>query len=151
MNFSELVSPVAVSSVVAVGSLALSFLRLFKENDANDRRIKRIINLVEVCDKLENDSDAKRNIQTILNIETEKIKNILTRKVNYANLVALIFVAIVGGSFSYGSLLLANNSLAILSILGWILFAIVAFFTLGISITGLASIYNSENDKKEKK
>ena len=63
----------------------------------------------------------------------------------------VVVVAMVGGGLSYVSLLLANNSCIILSVLGWIAFAIVAFFTLGVSITGLASIYNNENDKKEKK
>lgn len=151
MNFSELVSPVAVSSVVAVGSLMLSFFKLFKENDANDKKIKRIMDLSEVYERLKDGSSAKHNIQDILDIETGRFKDILTRKLNYSNVAVVVIVAIVGGFLSYASLLLANNSSIIFSVLGWIAFAIVAFFTLGISITGLASIYNNENDKKEKK
>lgn len=151
MNFSELVSPVAVSSVVAVGSLMLSFFKLFKENDANDKKIKRIMDLSEVYERLKDGSSAKHNIQDILDIETGRFKDMITRKLNYLNVAAVVIVAIVGGFLSYASLLLANNSSIIFSVLGWIAFAIVAFFTLGISITGLASIYNHKNDKKEKK
>ncbi len=150
MSFSELNSPAVISSFVAIGSLALSFLRLFKENDANDKKVKRILNLAEAYAKLEKNSDARCNINTILDIETEKFKDMLTRKINYANLVALIFIAIVGGICSYGSLLLANNSSVILSALGWVLFSVIVFFTLGVSIAGLSSIYNNENNKKEK-
>jgi hypothetical protein len=151
MNFSELVSPVAVSSVVAVGSLMLSFFKLFKENDANDKKIKRIMDLSEVYERLKDGSSAKHNIQDILDIETGRFKDMITRKLNYLNVAVVVIVAIVGGFLSYASLLLANNSSIIFSVLGWIAFAIVAFFTLGISITGLASIYNHKNDKKEKK
>ena len=39
MNFSEVTSPAVISSVVAVGSLILSFFKLFKENDANAKKI----------------------------------------------------------------------------------------------------------------
>jgi hypothetical protein len=151
MNFSELVSPVAVSSVVAVGSLMLSFFKLFKENDANDKKIKRIMDLSKVYERLKDGSSAKHNIQDILDIETGRFKDMITRKLNYLNVAVVVIVAIVGGFLSYASLLLANNSSIIFSVLGWIAFAIVAFFTLGISITGLASIYNHKNDKKEKK
>jgi hypothetical protein len=151
MNFSEVASPAVISSVVAVGSLILSFFKLFKENDANAKKIKRIMDLSEVYGRLEDGSSAKHNIQDILDIETGRFKDILTRKLNYSNVAVVIVVAIVGGGLSYVSLLLANNSYIILSVLGWIAFAVVAFFTLGISITGLASIYNNENDKKEKK
>lgn len=151
MNFSEVTSPAIISSVVAVGSLIFSFFKLFKENDANDKKIKRIMDLSEVYERLKDGSSAKHNIQDILDIETGRFKDILTRKLNYSNVAVVGIVAIVGGFLSYTSLLLANNSSIIFSVLGWMTFAIVAFFTLGISITGLASIYNNKNDKKEKK
>ena len=151
MNFSEVASPAVISSVVAVGSLILSFFKLFKENDANAKKIKRIMDLSEVYERLKDGSNAKRNIQDILDIETGRFKDMITRKLNYLNVAVVVIVAIVGGLLSYVSLLLANNSYIILSVLGWIAFAIVAFFTLGVSIAGLASIYNNKNDKKEKK
>lgn len=151
MNFFEVTSPAIISSVVAVGSLILSFFKLFKENDANDKKIKRIMHLSEVYERLKDGSSAKHNIQDILDIETGRFKDILTRKLNYSNVAVVVIVAIMGGFLSYAFLLLANSSSIIFSVLSWIAFAIVAFFTLGISITGLVSIYNNENDKKEKK
>lgn len=99
MNFSELVSPVAVSSVVAVGSLILSLFKLFKENDANAKKIKRIMDLSEVYERPKDGSSAKHNIQYILDIETGRFKDILTRKLNYSNVAVVVIVAIVGVFF----------------------------------------------------
>ena len=99
MNFSEVASPAVISSVVAVGSLILSFFKLFKENDANAKKIKRIMDLSEVYEKLKDGSSAKHNIQDILDIETGRFKDILTRKLNYSNVAVVIVVAIVGEVF----------------------------------------------------
>lgn len=142
--------PVISSAFVGVGSVLISFIKLFRENDASAKKIKRLVDLSDIYTKLPSEMRAKDDLGKILEIETAKFKDILTRKINFINLSAVIIMSILGGFMSYLLVLWATNSWILWSVIAWTLFAVVAFFTIGIAIVGLSSLYES-SDKKEKK
>lgn len=142
--------PVVSSAFVAVSSVLISFMKLIRETDANSKKIRRLVDLANVYQKMSDDLKAKKDVELILNIETERFKTILTRKVNLINLAAVVIVSIIGGLLSYVFALWATNSWILFSVIAWILFGIVAFFTIGIAIVGMASIYQQDKGKDKK-
>jgi hypothetical protein len=94
-------------------------------------------------------ASAKYKVGQLLDHETSRVLEKTKRKVNGANVAAVITVAIVGGGLSY---LLAwwavSSETLTLSIFAWVLFAAIAIFTIGVSAAGLADLYEDESEKK---
>jgi amino acid transporter len=97
------------------------------------------------------DLPAKSLAADIVHAEATRVKDRLTRKVNSGNLSALIFVSVVGGTFSYLLVLWATNASQVLSIVAWILFGLIALFTLLMAISGFSLLYapNKNSDKSK--
>lgn len=142
--------PIISSALVSVSSVLISIIKLSKENDASTKKIKRLVDLSDVYTKLPENAKAKGDLNDILQIETEKFKMILTRKVNVSNVAVVIIISILGGFLLYFLALWATNSWILWSIIAWVLFAVVAIFTVGIAITGLASVYKPDEKKGKK-
>lgn len=142
MNIQWLIDNFPVLSGVAVSFLSFlsSFGEYLRERGYKNRGIKRIVSYAETLAVLP-EGKVKNNILNLLDIETNRLIEQNTRKVNVANIAALVFVSVVGGGLSYLLALWATNITGLFSILAWLLFAVVVFFTLGISLAGLGSIY----------
>lgn len=87
----------------------------------------------------------------LLKIETERMIEHSSRRLNGNNIAAVVVVAVLGGALSYVAMLLAINvEFWLWALIAWALFAVIAFFTVGISIVGLASIYEPPKKLRKK-
>lgn len=141
---------VVSSSLVAIISVVISLIKLVRESDASSKKVERIVGLTDAYVKMPQGIKAKSNMETILNIETEKFKIILTRKVNVANVVAVIFISAIGGLTSYYLAQWAISLSGFWAAVIWFFFGLVASFTMALAITGVASTYKHEDKKGEK-
>ena len=149
MNLENL--PIILGSFVAVVSAIISLYKLLIENSASSRKIKRLSEITDVYVKLPSNSSARSVVDKIITFESNNIYKILTRKVNVANVFVVLLVSGLGGFVSYWLALWAANSGGFWSVVAWVLFAGVAFFTIGIAIAGLASIYQQDESKGNNK
>jgi amino acid transporter len=145
-----LINNIPLISGVAVAFLSFltSFIKLLNERSVSTKGIKKIKDYTDIYAVLPDSVEAKDNIAQLLNQETKRILARTGRKVNVTNVVAVVIVAIAGGALSYLLVLWAtNSSVLVFTVLAWLLFAISVIFTLGISITGLASIYKEPKNE----
>lgn len=142
--------PVIFGVAVAVLSFLSSLIKFFNEQNIGIKVTKRAKEYADIYSSLPDGIDAKTDVAKLLKLETEQLLERRLRKINYGNVAAVIIVALVGGGLSYLLALWATNSPTIIAVLAWILFTAVAFFTLGISITGLASVYQEPKRKNNR-
>ena len=126
---------------VALLSFLSSLRELLNEGNKGTKDIKKMKQCAEIYALLPNTSEAKINIDAVLKQLSEKILKRESRKINIPNIIAVVFIASVGGGLSYLLALVAIRFSGFFSVVCWVLFAIVAFFTVALSITGLASRY----------
>lgn len=139
--------PIIFGAAVAVLSFLTSLIKFFSEQNVGMKVTKRAKEYADIYTSLPDSVDAKADVAKLLKIETGKLLERRTRKINYANVAAVIVVALVGGALSYLLALWAINSVVFIAVVAWILFAVTAFFTLGISIVGIASVYEPPKKK----
>lgn len=142
--------PVISGSIVAVLSILISLLRLSKETDISSKKIKRLSGIVEIYNNMPENTHGKKTMSDVIDIEVSKFKGILTRKVNKANVSAVVVVSIVGGLVSYGVALWATSVSIIWAVILWIAFSFIAFFTIGLVAVGLASVFEEDKEDKDK-
>ena len=147
-NNVPLISDIAVAAL----SFLTSFVKFLNEQNASTKMTQRLKEYSDIYASLPDTTKARGDIAKLLKIEAERLLRRTNRKLNIANMIAVIVVALVGGGLSYIFALWAMDSAHIaLTILAWLLFSFVAFFTLGISIAGLASMYEEPKEKKPSK
>jgi len=143
--------PILSGVAVAALSFLSSLVKLIGERNGGARRIKRLKTYSEMYSVMPSNSIARENLEALMDKETSFILERVNRKLNIANLIAVIILASVGGTISYLLALWATNTNSIiLSILAWVLFTIGAFFTIGISVVGLKSMYDDPKKKDVK-
>lgn len=142
--FNWLADNVPAVSGIAVATLSFltSLFNLRMEQSTEKKDMKKLKQYAEIYSVLPEESGAKRNIDSILKYLSEKVLEQEKRKVNVANVIAAILLALVGGGLSYLVASWAAKINGFFSIVLWILFAVIALFTILISITGWVSRYN---------
>lgn len=144
-NNVPLISGIAVAAL----SFLTSFVKFLNEQNASTKTTQRLKEYSDIYVNLPDTTEARGYIAKLLKIEAERLLRRTNRKLNIANMIGVIVVALVGGGLSYISALWAMISAHIaLTILAWLLFSFVTFFTLGVSIAGLASMYEEPKEKK---
>lgn len=142
--------PLISGVVVAFLSFLSSFIKLLSERNIDAMGIKKLRAYADIYSLLPDNINDKDNIEKLLNQETERVFKQTSKHINIANIVLVIMVAILGGGLSYLFALWATSSdIMIFAILAWLLFAIVVIFTLGISIAGIASIYDEPKSRAD--
>jgi len=131
--------PQLSSIIVAIIPLIAS---LVKERNPTSKNIKKIKEYIDLYTSMPEGITAKKDLAQLLNHEVSLIVKHTTRKLNGANLTAVIFVAIIGGGLSYLCALWAVRAP-----FAWIFFAVILFFSIGVSVVGLSSIYEESSPK----
>ncbi len=131
---------------VAFLSFLSSFIKYLNERNMSGKGIKKMRGYAEIYAILPDGTDAKTDLANLIVKEAKQILLRTDRKINIANILLVLFIASLGGWLSYmlASWAISSNQLVV-QVLAWVLFAVVAFFALGISIAGLASIYEKPN------
>ena len=141
----------AISGIsVALLSFLGALIDFFKESRVERKDLRKAKDYIEIYSALPEGSVVKKNMEVILEIQIQKLAEKEIRKINVANIIAVIFVALLGGSLSYLIASWAIINKGILSWILWLIFAIIVFFTLGLSITGWSSRYNKTTSSKSK-
>jgi len=105
------------------------------------RDIRKAKEYTDMYVTLPDESKTRENINLLLVSLTEKMVNWYNRELNWVNIIAL-----GGGVVSYFSALFAMRTNMPLSIFLWILFGVVIFFTIALSITGWVSRYDKRKE-----
>lgn len=141
--------PIISGVAVAFLSFLSSLIKFLNEPNVGVRGMKKMKDYTEMYAALPDRVDAKKDIAKLLKQETERTLRLTNRKVNKSNVAAVIFLSVLGGGLSYLFALWAtNSSITIITILAWLLFATAVVFTFGISIAGLADLYEQPENKK---
>lgn len=134
---------------VAFLSFLTSFIKFINDRSVSERSLRKLKSYSDIYISLPDRAEAKHDIEQLLKIETGRMLQHANRKLNGTNITAVIVVAVTGGILSYFAMLWALSAgYWLWTLIAWTLFAVVAFFTLGLSVVGLASIY--EPPKKDK-
>ena len=142
--------PMLLSAFVAVSSALIAVVKLFTESSTSTRRIKRLADLADVYTKLPDGLEAKGSIGDTLTTEANRMKERTERKVNAANIAAALIIAVIGGAMTFGLASWATSSpSALWTVVAWVLFVIVAFFTLALAVAGLALMYSHDSETEE--
>jgi len=139
--------------ISGVGVALLSFLTSFASflggREGTDKQVKRIKEYATIYSMLPKDSIAKGNIEQLLDALTQKAMEQVSRKVNSSMIAAMIFSAVVGGLISFLLARWAMNAFALWSILLWILFTLIALFTISLSIIGWTLRFSGSKSSKK--
>lgn len=126
-------------------------LKALEERNGNSKALKRLKAYSEINSSLSEKSDAKKSIEDLIVQEIDFIIERRNRKINGANLAAVIFLAGVGGTISallvFGGI---NSDALLLKIIFWVFFAISALFTIAIPIVGKKSMFTNPSEKEKK-
>lgn len=143
--------PIISGVAVAVLSFLSSLIKFLSERSAGARGVKRLKDYTDIYTALPSNLGAKANIAKLVEQETAQLLKRTNKRLNVVNIIALVVVAVVGGGMSYILAFWAiNTHLAVFAIIAWLLFAVVALFTLGLSIVGLTSVYEEPKNKANK-
>ncbi|MDQ1206602.1 hypothetical protein [Microbacterium sp. SORGH_AS_0862] len=121
--------------------------------EVSGRLLKRISEHANLREKLAENSAALKDLDALLDLEVRRLRererHRLTRKLNGANVAALIFVALAGGGIVYGLLSLGIS----LGPTGWAIAAyvgaaLVAVFAVGLAAVGVGTLYEPPKEKK---
>lgn len=130
-------------------SVLSSFIKFFNERNIESKNIKRVKDYTEIYSELPDETQAKKNIESLLTQLTQKMVEQNSKKLNPSNIVAMIIFAIAGGILSSLLALWAMSVKDFWAVLIWIVFGAVIFFTIGLSIAGWAARYNSNSSSKK--
>lgn len=138
-------------SAIAVALLTVVIGPLVR-GEVSGRLNKRVTSHAELRKNLAGNPTAIAEIDQLLNAEVKALRerevNRLTRRLNGANVAALIFVALVGSAVVYG---LVSAGLAtqgtFWSFALFFVAALAGFFTIGLAAVGLRTLYEPRKPK----
>ncbi|MBD7956842.1 hypothetical protein H9651_04275 [Microbacterium sp. Sa4CUA7] len=136
----------AVLSAVVV-PVFLGVIGPMRAREAGGRFYRRVRRLAQLRPLLSDGSSAADRLDELLDSEVEKLAKRHARKLNGANLAAIIFVSLVGGAISFGLVTWAQAitgpGAAVVWVLFWLWSFLVAVFVL---VGGSQSLYKVEED-----
>lgn len=140
-------------SAIAVSILTVVIGPLLR-GEVSSRLVKRIASHADLRQKLEGNSAALTNLDSLLATETaalmERETYRLTRKLNGSNMAALIFVALAGGGLVYGFISIAVT-LSEVPVLYWVFFVLAVLaglLSISLAAVGVGTLYAPPKESK---
>lgn len=140
-------------SAISVAVLTVVIGPLLR-GEISGRLTKRIAAHAEIREKLENNVDAVAHLDELIASETQVLKDRetyrLNRKLNGGNVVAVIFVASMGGGIVYGlvSAAIAFMATPVMFWLFMIVAGVVGMFAIAMAAVGLGTLYKPPREKR---
>lgn len=125
--------------ILAFLSLLSSIINFFKDRKVEEKKTKKMQEYVEIYNILPDNLKAKKTLEKIIEQLAENILTQHSQKINLANIIATIFLAVVCGGISYLLAMWASHSTGFWSVLLWILFSFSALFTVLVPFAGIAN------------
>ncbi|MDR0883743.1 MAG: hypothetical protein LBN05_03950 [Oscillospiraceae bacterium] len=143
--------PLMAGSAVALLSFLSALFKFLNERNSksNDLKdIKRMKEYAEIYSSLPDEASAKKDIDQLLALLTQKMLLQNNRKINKMNLAMALIFAIFGGSISYLLAWWATLVNGFWAIIIWGVFGIIVLFTLAMFAAGLSSLYKNDDASK---
>jgi hypothetical protein len=136
----------AVLSAVVV-PVFLGVIGPLRAREAGGRFYRRVRRLAQLRPQLSDGSIAADRLDELLAAEVEKLAKRHSRKLNGANLAAIVFVSLVGGAASFGLVTWAQAISGVGAAVIWVLFWVWSFLVVVfVLVGGLPSLYKTEKD-----
>ena len=136
----------AVLSAVIV-PLFLGVIGPLRAREAGGRFYRRLRRIAQLRPMLSDGSDAANRLDGLLADEIEKLAQRHARKLDGANLAAIIFVSLLGGAVSFGLVTWAQAVTGLFSVVAWSLFWGWSLLVLTLVLVGgLSRLYKITDD-----
>lgn len=134
----------AVLSAVVV-PLLLGVIGPLRAREAGGRFYRRFRRIAQLRPMLSDGSDAAKRLDALLAAEVEKLAQRHARKLDGANLAAIISVSLLGGAVSYGLVSWAQAISGVGAAVVWVLFAVWSLLVLMLVLVGgLSRLYKTD-------
>ncbi len=133
--------------------LLLAIVRPIVSGERSSRDLKRVEKLASLRELIKENKVATIEIDKLISVEVENLVRGRIQKVgmviNKASLIAMLFVALIGGGASYLLVLGAQATEGILSYLLWVVFYVLILFVILLVFVGGGKNFYKKNDSSK--